>query len=287
MATKKKRSNRPRRGSRRGGGNKLYLKIALTALCMIVISGAGYGTYLNLGKVRPDEFGCLPDTDSHTVAWMDYTSAFHEGRHLAVKAIFERIYQALAPTEQWTLITTEKEHYSSLGEERFTLCAPDHGSKNPAYVKRKIKETYDDEVSPVIDEILGDSTTVKQIGNFEKVGIPIIENIQNISLRPDFSPELKRRRLVVISHMIQVSELAEFCFEQGHLPPYERFKTLPKFEAVKPGSLEGVDVSIFMLILSNYGEGALRYCTEQELRDFWTAYFEDAGASSVQFHRIR
>ena len=259
----------------------------MIALFLTFLGGVGYLAYWNIGKVQADEFGCLPNTDSHTVAWMDYTSAFREGRHLAVKAIFERVYQALAPTERWTLITTEKEHYSSLGEERFTLCAPDHGSKNPAYVKRKIKETYDDEVSPVIDEILGDSTFVKQIGNFGKVGIPIIENIQNISLRPDFSPELKRRRLVVISHMIQVSELAEFCFEQGHLPPYERFKTMPKFEPVKPSSLEGVNVSIFMLMLENYGEGSLRYCTEQELRDFWTAYFKDASASSVQFHRIR
>ncbi len=67
------------------------------------------------------------------------------------------------------------------------------------------------------------------------------------------------------------------------MPRFSKFKTKAYYQRIKPSSLAGVDVSIYMLMRGNLGA----YCTEDELRRFWTDYFKNAGAKSVSIIRIR
>jgi len=288
MARERKRSPRrtPRRNRRQERARKqLYQRGTVIALAALLAVGLGSVSVSQLSKAKPDEYGCLPETNDHTAMWVDSSvRATDEAQERAVRSAFEDIHNTLIAYERWTLITTERDHYDMVGGNRFTICAPDQGS-NPNRAEKLRKELYTEEVEPKIKDVL-QSFNIEEKRSLRS---PVLESLQSISQRPDFSTSLGSRRLVLVGDMIQNTEIAQFCTTQGHLPSYPKFKELPAFANIKPASLQGVKVTIYMQVYPGaYGHAeGLPYCTENELKTFWTAYFEDAGAASVNIRPIR
>ncbi|MEM9670896.1 MAG: hypothetical protein AAF950_18490 [Pseudomonadota bacterium] len=282
---------RPARGSRRRNRREekarkqLYQRSAVSAAAVMMAVGIGYVAMAQMTAVRPGEDGCLPELSAHTVMLVDTSVVTSDqAQKRAVLSSFEEVFAALLPGERWTVITTERGHYDAVGGNRFTLCKPDFESSSPTYVDKVTKELYAETVSEPITEIVESFTNEDKRSRQS----PLLEILQSTSQRPDFSARLGSRRLVLVSDMIQNTQIAQFCTTQGHLPSYPKFKALPAFANIQPDSLQGVDVTLFMQVYPGaYGhpEG-LPYCTENELREFWEAYFKDAGAASVTIRRI-
>lgn len=298
--------------------NNLIKLAASTAIVSVI----GFMAYQSMGQPEMDpETHCYEElVDDHTAVFLDvsyrpweFKSQSGERRRNDIRQIFRNFYDhELGFNEKLTVFTSETDHIQAIPKERFTLCRPAKNSgnlaeigvsQNAVYTKKQFKATYDKTITPFLDEVLVDYkkelTQVSNRGQQIDVTLitenPLMQYIRHISRMPSFSKHASKRRLYIVSSMIQISEELKMCYRQNHLPSWENWKKTEAYKRLKPDSLQGVEVVIYMLIKDNYGRAeiaddgtklGLPFCTESEIRNFWTAYFEDAGAASVQIERL-
>lgn len=113
---------------------------------------------------------------------------------------------------------------------------------------------------------------------------PILEQMQGIS-RYRFDGPLKA--LTLYTDGLQNSESFQFCQSQGHMPPIALFTQKPAYRFVKPEPFEGASVHVLLVEFGSLPSKLLPFCTSEELRAFWPAYFKANGAASVQITRLR
>lgn len=278
-----------RRGRSQVGKPRNWLAISLLAgASLLVMSVAGIGGYILSTKEQPDEIGCLPSVTNHTMMFVDVSPPeWGEGQRRDIKSIFSNVFDRLRPAEKLTVLTTEGDKYTSLGgTPRTALCKPATESDNDGFNRRIYAKAYDEHVAPVVADLMDIDQSNGDDPRSQRSQSPLYETFRAISMRDDFSDEAHSRTLVVISDMIHFSEHSSPCFVKGDLPPYEKIKERPDWNRIAPRSFWGADVEVYFLVRFGYGV-IMPYCNEKELHDFWTAYFEDAGAASVVIHRLR
>lgn len=287
------RRNRSRRPSAPIG--KLLLSgVALSA----VLGTVGYFIWDEAKYITADAQGCYPGSpaSAHTVALVDSSEPrFDEAQTRDLLQVFGKLTASgLRFQEQFSLITTEEGSIGSVPQPVLTFC---QSASDPeelkaigatpatsAYLARQAESFNEKVYDPAIRQAFDSEPDAQRRQKRES---PILEQIQSVSRLSDFGDDLRHRRLIIASDLIQSTQEKQFCVTQGHLPSFEKFKATPYYERIKPKSLNGVDVSIYMLIRHGYGEQPFPYCSEDELRIFWKAYFEDAGAASVDIIRLR
>ena len=133
---------------------------------------------------------------------------------------------------------------------------------------------------PALDEIFATDPPAHKRQTVES---PILEQIQSISRLPSFQDQNAKRRLTIFSDMLQSTPDAAFCLRKGDMPSFQKFKQGAYFQRVKPASLNGIVVKVYVLERGNLGQ----YCSGiDELIAFWQSYFIDAGATA-EFYTIR
>ncbi|MEP1932164.1 MAG: hypothetical protein ABJO52_20900 [Nisaea sp.] len=292
-----RRSLTQRRRSHRSGSPFVKLALACTALTA-VIGTAGYMAIQETNYVKADANGCFPGVASRaqTVAIVDSSEPrFDEAQTRDLNQVFNKLIKSeLRFQERVSIITTEERSIGSVPKPVLTFC---HQAKNAeeltavgaalvttAYLQRQAKKFSADTYQPVLNRVLGQIADANHRQTRES---PILEQVQSLSQLSDFGNNPEHRRLILVSDLIQATEEAQFCVKKGHLPRFEKFKATPYYQRIKPHSLSGVEVQIYMLIRNGYGKKPLRYCSEDELQKFWTAYFKEAGAASVDIIRLR
>ncbi|WP_300057262.1 hypothetical protein [uncultured Roseobacter sp.] len=114
---------------------------------------------------------------------------------------------------------------------------------------------------------------------------PILETIQSITRYPAFAQGPSS--LKVYTDGLQNSEIAQFCIKKGHMPSYAKFQAKATFDAVRPETLSGVDVEMFLVELGQMPSDELPYCSNDEMRTWWQDYFTGNEAASAQITRLR
>lgn len=296
--SQKKRPSSGRRGSSRRP-NVPYGKLLLSGVALTALLGTiGYFIWDEAKYITADAQGCFPGNPlaAHTVALVDSSEPrFDEAQTRDLLQGFRKLFASgLRFQERFSLITTEEGTIGSVPQPVLTFCqsASDPEELNAigaapatsAYLNRQAESLNEKTHDPVVRAVFDSKADAQRRQARES---PILEQIQSVSRLSEFGDDLPHRRLIVVSDLLQSTQEAQFCVTQGHLPSFEKFKATPYYERVKPKSLNGVDVSIYMLIRNGYGEQPFPYCSEDELRTFWTAYFKDAGAASVDIIRLR
>ncbi|WP_321337331.1 hypothetical protein [uncultured Cohaesibacter sp.] len=291
-----RKSRRHRSSLRRRKNTGRILPVALMAgVSLAVLGGGGYIAYQDMQTIKPDELGCYPVSDRpQTIVLVDSSDPGFDpvqSRDL-INGIFTQ-FKMLSFNEDFSIITTQASRIGSIPEPVISLCVP---AKSPddlelvgaasatlAYVQRQAEKVYEQTLMPVLENVFSSDPAV---GDRQSHESPILEQIQSVSRLPGFGTA-RQKRLILVSDMLQNTQERQFCHTQGHLPSFAKFKTSDYFGRVQPASLTGADVTVYMPIRGQLGQKPYPYCTEDELRTFWRDYFNDAGARTVEFIRIR
>ncbi|NOR61431.1 MAG: hypothetical protein GQ535_02915 [Rhodobacteraceae bacterium] len=293
--SKKSKNRRP--PSRRHQKSPFPIKVVLGVTAIIAtLSAVTYYSVKDAGFVKADANGCFPLDSGHTFALVDSSDPrFDAAQTRDLRTAFDQLYASeMAFNERFTIVTTEESRIGSIPAPAMVFCRSAHtgselaavgaASATPAYLAREAVSFFDQEFSPVMADIFDPNPDDAQRQRRES---PIMEQVQGVARQASFANSQGQRRLIIVSDMIQSTQEAQFCTKQGHLPSFETFKNSAYFDRVRPASLAGVEVELYMLIRGGYGGTFLPYCSEDELRSFWTDYFVDAGASSVEIIRLR
>lgn len=207
----------------------------------------------------------------------DLTRALHEA------------YDTLPANGRLSVFTTANATVGSLPVPVFSICRPPVneseqaalglGSKPAPYLAHQAQEAQS-AFSRSVETLLANSKDQAQIAKDS----PILEQIQGIS-RYRFDGRLNA--LTVYTDGLQNSESFQFCQSQGHMPPIALFTQKPAYRFVKPEPFEGASIHVLLVEFGSLPSKLLPYCTSEELRAFWPAYFKANGAVSVQLTRLR
>lgn len=261
--------------------------------------GIGYVVIQDLNTLKPDEeTGCYTQTTAQdsTVAFVDSSDPGFDGvqsRDL-VRAFTNLYKRDLGFNERLSVTTTQESRIGTIPDPVIELCGGAKSSAElenigaagatAAFLKRQSEKTFEKQVEPQLAEIFAVNPTS---ANRQSRESPILEQIQSLSRLPAFSERSGHKKLIVVSDMLQNTADLQFCTTQGHLPSYFSFKESPEFDRVRPASLKGTDVTIYMLVRGALGQPPYAFCTEPELTLWWRELLTDAGAQSVEVIRIR
>lgn len=297
----RKRNSRRRHSRRKRGSSRLsrpLLSLIGGLGVAAIIAGIGYVTVQDMNTAKPDQFGCYAQpgrTNSTTVLVDSSDPGFDavQSRDL-IHALTNIFQHDLAFNEHFSLITTQESRIGSIPAPVVERCAT---AKSPndlkeigaasvtqAFLTRQSEQDFKKYISPVLDDVFSPHPTT---ANRQSRESPILEQIQNLSRLSNMSNGRHGSNLIVVSDMMQNTPERQFCSTQGHLPSFEKFKQHPQYDRLKPQALTNTDVTVYMLIRASLGHAPFAFCTEDELTRWWRDYFIDAGASSINFIRIR
>lgn len=295
---------KPRRGNSRRPGRRQGFSIPmLPALGVLggsaLALGIAYVAVQDLNTLKPDEeTGCYTQTTAQdsTVAFVDSSDPGFDNvqsRDL-VRAFTNLYHRDLGFNERLSVTTTQESRIGTIPDPVIELCGGAKSSAElenigaagatAAFLKRQSEKTFEKQVEPQLAEIFAVDPTA---ANRQSRESPILEQIQSLSRLPAFTDRAGQKQLILVSDMLQNTTDLQFCKTQGHLPSYFSFKESPEFDRVRPASLAGTDVTIYMLVRGMLGEAPYAFCTEPELTKWWKDYLTDAGAQSVDVIRIR
>lgn len=292
------------RGNSRRRGRQQWFSIRLLPALGVVGVGAlavgiGYITFQDLNTLKPDEeTGCYIQTTARdsTVAFVDSSDpGFDDVQSRDLVRAFTNLYKRdLGFNEHLSVITTQQSRIGTIPDPVIELCGNAKSSvelenigaagATTAFLKREAEKVFEKKVAPQLAEIFAVNPSS---ANRQSRESPILEQIQSLSRLPAFSERAGQKQLIIVSDMLQNTTDLQFCSTQGHLPSFSKFKESPEFDRVRPGSLAGTDVTIYMLVRGILGEAPYAFCTEPELTQWWKDFLTDAGAQSVDVIRIR
>lgn len=275
------------------GGRKWIVRMVAGGIALTALAGVGYAVVSGADAIRPNAMGCYESTvpQGMTAVWWDVSMNWSPSQERDIRDALARVWQTLPFNDRFSLITTKADAVGDLANGEVEACGPARSESDyvrlgfektasSGFLANEAEKRFRETVQPVIDGVFAET---KASGEVLAIDSPLLEQFQAISRHPDFRDTAGRKRLVLFTDGMQNTEIARFCDVKGDLPPFERFREKPEFGRVAPAAMNGAEVSIYLVLHIEHGP----YCTEDELADFWTAYFEEAGASRVDVYRLR
>lgn len=259
----------------------------------LVLGGGGIimSQQLKIEKMGADY--CYARKDQHqAVAFLDNSMQqdLSPRQYRDYQTGFDRLYEDVPANARIAIYTTASDTDRSLPKPIASICKPaatvaeqdalGAPSQLAPYLARQAmdaKEEYD----AIVKQVLRDAQDTSKAA----LDSPILEQLQGISRDSGFTSQY--RSLTVITDGIQNSEIARFCSVKGDLPPFSIFRTQKKYVHVEPRSFSGVDVQFLLVESYLLPQATLPYCTNNEIRDWWPAYFKANGAASIEVTRLR
>lgn len=229
---------------------------------------------------------------AHTILVFDTSDSLNDVQKRYLEKYFDRFvdqyvpkgsqksladpFHELEPEEKISVYFVDDYRENDFSPE-FSKCRPDDGgdsyglSENPELLKRTWEEKFAGPLRESIENLLAGKNSARS---------PIMETIQAAVIEGFFQEHNKRKRLIVVSDLIQHTsfysqyrEGADFEeFRRQHARYYHRLKT----------DMSEVDVSLFFIIRDGiHLSGTNRH------RLFWELYFGDQKATVVQIEPVR
>ena len=270
---------------------KNMMAFGLIGVCMLAMVGFGFSAYQDSQYETMGKDYCYGQGDPGTLFFIDYSPPkWSPMARRGIDEYLKILYEVqLHGNERFWVYVTSRERLSDVPEEFMTMCRPPRTSAEAVqkggqavaepWLNRKGLEAFHDQywakLSTLLDADIKKDQEVRES--------PILQYMQSLSRMP-FLTGNQFNRLIVLSDLIENAEGVQFCSAPGHLPSFKKFTTKEFWPRLKPRSLKGVEVVILLLIrpYALYG-----YCQEGEVEGFWTAYYKDAGAKSVEIIRLR
>ena len=258
-------SRRRRRRQRR----LAYLNFAIVALLI-----AGAFAAFELLKPRPfdEKTLCIVSDElpPATAVILDKTDEYDDRQAGLIADLIRRIRERLDVGERLTIFELDADgQFDPRGA--FSLCNPGRGAQvNPLFRNpRMIEERYAALFEAPMEAVLGDLVTPK-----EAPSSPILEAIARLGQTENFSDRVPRRRIVIVSDMLQNSPLFTAYGGAGQMP-----ENMPDPHAVSEAvedrfgrHLAGTELEIRLIPRGQYTD-----MQRGALKDYWNIIFADLG----------
>ena len=245
--------------------NKDKKGIVIIGVCAFFFVGlGGLAIYIQSTKVEIDEHTLCPTKDlpsGHTALLVDRTDPLAKKQTEWLFLKINQIKTNLAVHEKLSIVPITKGSGKFLNPI-FSLCSPRQGTNvNPWYEsQRLLQKKFNEQFGLPLKKVLG---ALRKGENYDQS--PIMETIQRLSERNDFSPALNRRQLIIASDMLQ---------NAGHISHYKKYSSdfffkSDYFNQIK-ANLNNADVKIYYFASSS--PKALRNQGERH-KKFWRDFF--------------
>lgn len=209
----------------------------------------------------------------HIIVLIDKTDPFSASQRDEFLAKVRELKATLEQGERLSIYVLDDNNYKA-PQAALSICNPGtEATANPLYQNpRQMQKKFDHVFGQPLDRVAQETLV-----NTTAVSSPIIEMIYSISLLHDFGPNQTYRKLVIFSDLLQNTK--EFSHLKG-VPLYEDYRNSAYAKALMP-DLQGVHVEVvYLLRKENY---QIQRSTVHQ--SFWGGFFQEAGASSIDFRR--
>lgn len=285
-------ARRHRRNHRRQKSNRnIWLYSGALGVIMAALGGAAY---MSIGTQTPDQFGCYDAEQPPAVFALYDASTDHNAEQArSLRNAFDAAFENLLPNQRLIIASTAENEVADHVRPGFHICGaprnPDElkalggGSASAGYLQKQKQRLYEEVFAPKLEAML---SLDPASGLNQDHQSPLLETVQGISRLPEFVPG---STMIIASDLIQNSDSARFCREQGHMPRFAKFAGKDVYRRVQPRAMDGIRVQIWMIQQFGYGhQDILPYCSgEEEIASFWRDYFTHHGADEPELTRIR
>jgi hypothetical protein len=254
---------------RRGAGARNALGVVLIVLAVLVLGGLGGASFLLRAPPTDAETLCRTDAPlaAHTIILVDATDRLEARHRRKLRAVLAQERARLSQHDRLTLmrINVRRPQEPSI---LFSRCLPRPPEQtNPLFENARMTQArWDEEFAGALDRALrsaGSSGPAR--------ASPIVAGLRAVAADPDFGAEISRRRLVLVSDLLEHDP-------QG-FSLYVSEANYAAWRAAAPSGppdLARVDMRIVPLDRPDHTE---RQTAALDL--FWPAFFDAADVQSV------
>ncbi|MFP4520225.1 MAG: hypothetical protein ACLFQ5_12305 [Oceanicaulis sp.] len=241
-------------------------------IAIVAMLGAGLVWFQSATRAPERDLATLCRLDQplpagHTIILVDKTDPLPADAASRLEVLIDQVRETLKVDDKLTLLEVD----ASNGFEpivHFSLCKPPETGNDLYQNSRRIAEAFAAGFGDPLQAVQGEITA----GGGEDFS-PIFDAVSAAALRPDFSELVARRRLIVVSDMLE--NTTRYSVFAANRPQAAAFRSAP---AYRPARLWGVQVDV-MLVERREPPYARRQT--EELRTFWLDLFTEAGAATA------
>ncbi len=254
---------------RRGAGARNALGVVLIVLAVLVLGGLGGATFLMRPPPIDAETLCRTDAPlaAHTLVLVDATDRLEPRHRRKLRAVIAQERARLAQYERLTLmrLNVRRPQEPTI---LFSKCLPRPPEQtNPLFENaRMTQQRWDEDFAEALDSALrsaGSSGPAR--------ASPILAGLRAVAADPDFGEEIPRRRLVLVSDLLEHDPQGFSLYVSGADYAAWRSRT-----PAGPPDLSRVDLRIVPIDRPDHADRQAR-----ALSAFWPNFFEAAEARSV------
>jgi hypothetical protein len=239
----------------------------------LAIAIIGWAVYALRPPPYDQETLCIVSEEMppHTAIIIDKTDSYSREQADLIALAIRRTQRGLEVGERLTLFELDASgRFNPRGE--FSLCNPGRGTqvnplfRNPNLIEERYKRLFETPLEAVVEDLIDPK---------EAPASPILESLARLSQTETFSEAVPRRRVVIISDMLQNSDIfsayggADAVLPDA-IPPAREVATLVE-RRFGPG-LDGVDVEIRLIPRSRFVD-----LQRGALEAYWNDVFADLG----------
>lgn len=264
---------RRRRSRQKKQRNQAILNFVLAGLAVAII---GF-SFFALQPEPYDELTLCEISDElppHTAVIIDKTDEYSAQQAGLIAAIIRRTRDRLNVGERFTLFELDQYgQFDPRGE--FSLCNPGRGDQVNALFQnpKRIEERFNEKFDRPLETILEDLVVPKEAPNS-----PVLEALARLGQTEAFSNRAPERRIVIISDMLQNSDVFTAYGGGGSIPD-----NMPDALTVADAtmrrfgdSLDGVALEIRLIPRQRYVD-----MQRGALKDYWNQVFAELGVSVI------
>lgn len=254
---------------RRGAGARNALGVVLIVVAVLVLGGLGGASFLLRAPPTDAETLCRTDTPlaAHTVVLVDATDRLEARHRRKLRAVLAQERARLSQYDRLTLmrLNVRRPQEPSI---LFSRCLPRPPEQtNPLFENARMTQArWDEDFAGALDRALrsaGSSGPAR--------ASPIVAGVRAVAADPDFGAEIPRRRLVLVSDLLEHDPQGFSLYVSD--ANYAAWRTAAPSG---PPDLARVDMRIVPLDRPDHAE---RQNAALDL--FWPAFFDAADVQSV------
>ncbi len=241
--------------------------MVIIAMSLAAVMAAGAYAYVNRPPQLDPDTGCIAGRlipEAHTVVLIDQTDSLSPRQIDYAKTLILLEYERLEPGAQLTVRPLDADPESTARE--FSRCRVRRGSEvnaviaNPDLVERSFRRTVGDALNTYLDGLADVRTAPAS---------PIAETLNTVADARDFGPNVRERRLVILSDMAQHSaEVDQYATPGDYALDGRAMDLLPR-------NLRDVTVRVHYV-----RRPELSRVQTANHQAFWQGWFAEAGADA-------
>ncbi len=249
------------------------------ALIVALVAGAGTTFYLvqrDAGQPY-DAITLCPigvPLPGHTAVILDKTDNYTAEQSRLIENVIARTRNRLEVGERFSIFELDAVgEFDPRGE--LSLCNPGRGNqvnplfRNPQQIEERYRALFDEPLQAILGDLVEPKTAPKS---------PVLEALARLAQTEAFGAGVDNRRVVLVSDMLQNSDLFTAYGGGGALPD-----SVPPADALSEAvvrrfgtALDGVALEIRLIPRPGFGD-----LQRGALKDYWNAVFADLGVTAT------